>query len=123
MVHSRCNFSACPVNRRLGFIKRNPVLTTSISVVTLLAALTGVYIRLGDSPPWAGVEGVAQVQQSLQDMGQSMQRTRYSQVLSEIGRLEEARRVRRISGIENDYLGSLLIERRQLACLLRLEKC
>ena len=98
-------------------------LKLTASVIASLGVIGGAVWTLGDRPPWAGVERVAQVQQSLQDMGQSMQRTRYSQVLSEIGRLEEARRARRISQIESDYLGSLLIERKQLACQLRLEKC
>ena len=50
-------------------------------------------------------------------------RTRYSMVLADISRLFETKNRRRLTRDEQRWLDSLMVERRQLACALKIESC
>lgn len=92
------------------------MISTAIGVATLLGLLGTAYIKAGDPPPWSGRERVVQLEQSFL-------RVRYSQILADIGRLLDTQSHRRLTPDEQRWLDSLLIERQQLACQLRLEVC
>ena len=94
-------------------LKDHPVIAGAVSVVTLLTAVGGGIWTLGDKPPWASVERVAQIEQA-------NMRTRYSQVLADIARLQSKGR---LTIDEKRWLDSLLIEQQQLCMALKLPKC
>ena len=97
-------------------LKENPVMSSILATIALISTLGGAVWSLGDRPPWASVERVAQIEQA-------MMRTRYSQVLGEIYKLQQIAKVRRLTPIEQQYLQSLETERRILACQLRIGPC
>ena len=96
--------------------KRSKLVNSAVAVVGFLTVVGGAIWGLGDKPPWAGVERVAQ-------MEQYNQRTRYSMILADISRLLETKRRRALTPDEQRWLDSLTVERQQLACQLKIEKC
>lgn len=96
------------------------MITSAMTIVGMITLIGGAAYKLGDAPPWLGKEQFAQYQQQ-----QSMMyaQARYSQVLEQIARLQNEQRRRQLSPIENDFLRSLLVEQRMLACQLRIGPC
>ena len=102
----------------LRHIKDNPAVSTAISVVTLVSIVGGGALTFDSR-----YEKQANAQQQYQSMQQQIDRSRYSQVLADISRLIDAQRKRPLTNEERLWLTSLQVERRQIACRLRIEGC
>ena len=97
-------------------INKSPVVLSLLGTVSALSIVAGAVWGLGDRPPWAGVDRVAQIESNYD-------RTRLNIVENQIIQLERDRQRRRLSQFEEDVLRSLHDERRILRCKLRLERC
>ena len=102
----------------LGRAKDNPLIAAAISVVTLISVVGGGALAVDSRYEH---HEIAQAQ--FQQMQQQIDRGRYSQVLADISRLIEAQRRRPLTPEERNWMRSLEVERRQLACRLRIEPC
>ena len=97
--------------------KDNPIITAA-SIVTAISVIGGGALTMDSR-----YERRAEAQQRYDSLQQQYDRTRYSMVLADISRLTDTRQRRRLTTDEERWLQSLQVERRQLACQLRIEKC
>ena len=86
------------------------------STVGALAVIAGAVWSLGDRPPYASVERVAQVERRV-DLNE------LNQVDVQIANLERAKQRQRLTPFEADLLARLYRQRKILACQLRIEVC
>ena len=91
-------------------------MTLAASALALIGTISGGLLALGDHPPWASVERVAQIERR-QDFGE------LNQVDAQIAALERDRRTRRLTQFEEDLLARLYRQRKVLCSQLRIEKC
>ena len=92
------------------------MISTAIAVVTLIGAVGGGFMALGDMPPWAGQERVSQIDRR-QDLSE------LNDLDFRILSLEHDKATRRLSLAELNLLDRLKMQRKVLCAKLKVSGC
>ena len=92
------------------------MISTAIAVVSLIGAVGGGFMALGDMPPWAGMDRFAQMDRR-QDLSE------LNDLDFRILALEREKATRRLSLAELNLLDRLKLQRKVLCAKLKVQGC